>query len=105
AVSPIASKLLGKNYEPDNSIPNVADALVSRNPQLLDLILKSLGNTSRGVIVNNSEILSAMEDFHRSGYLVEPSSATVLAAYRKYHGKNKPVLVLTGNGLKTIPVS
>ncbi|MEM0158547.1 MAG: pyridoxal-phosphate dependent enzyme [Thermoplasmataceae archaeon] len=102
SVSPLASRLLGIPFDPENTLPNVADALVSKKPPLLDLMVSRVGKNARGVVVNDNEIISAMNELHSSGYLVEPSSATVLAAYRKYRGKGKPVLILTGNGLKTL---
>lgn len=103
AVSPLYSRINGTPFDSGRKITSVADALVSTNPPLLE---KMVEIASRGhcVTVSEEEIILARNDLSRSGFYVEYSSATVLAAYRKRDYSGRSVLVLTGNGLKNQPV-
>ncbi len=101
AVCPVCARINGFHYDKNNGKTSVADALVSRESPLLDLMVKSLEKSGRCVTVREDEIISAREDLAGRGIYVEYSSATVLAAYRKDHFEGENVMVLTGNGLKT----
>ena len=101
AVCPVCAKVNNFAYDKNNPNTSVADALVSREPVLIDLMADSLGKYGRCVTVSESEIMSARSDLAALGHYVEYSSATVFAACRKYNFKGESVLVLTGNGLKT----
>jgi threonine synthase len=89
-------------------VTSVADALVSTNPPLLDLMTKELEEIHGDVeIVDENEILNAFTELARKGFFVEPSSAVAYAAYKKQlknketSKADKTVIVLTGHGLKT----
>lgn len=73
------------------------DALVLRNPPRLDEMVEA---ATRGVVVVGDEyVRGAWRRLARRGFIVEPSSATVLAAAEAL-GEERPLLVLTGSGLK-----
>jgi threonine synthase len=107
-VSPLYHHFKGSTYHPPERIASVADALVSTNPPLLDLMTKALreaeGNT---VTVEETEIARAFQELAHKGFFVEPSSAVAYAAYKKQTNSGKmpeegnTVIVLTGTGLKT----
>ena len=107
-VSPLFHKLKGVTYTPPETVNSVADALVSTNPPLLELMLQKL-KESKGdaVIVEENEILHAFKELAAQGFFVEPSSAVSYAAYEKQlkekeiRNEDKAVVILTGSGLKT----
>jgi len=107
-VSPLYHRFKGLSYTQPKRITSIADALVSVDPPLLDLMIKNLkeadGNT---VIVEEEEIFNAFTKLARKGFFIEPSSAVAYAAYEKQletkeiSKNDKAVIVLTGNGLKS----
>jgi threonine synthase len=107
-VSPLYHRVRKLKYKPPKRVTSVADALVSTNPPLLDLMTKELEEIHGDVeIVDESEILNAFTELARKGFFVEPSSAVAYAAYKKQlknketSKADKTVIVLTGHGLKT----
>ena len=107
-VSPLYHRFKGLSYTPPNRITSIADALVSVNPPLLDLMIKNLKEVNGdAVMVEEDEISSAFIKLARKGFFVEPSSAVAYAAYEKQLKNketsmgDKAVIVLTGNGLKS----
>jgi len=107
-VSPLYHHFKNLSYKPPKTITSIADALVSVNPPLLDLMVKNLKEISGDVaMVEEEEIYNAFETLARKGFFVEPSSAVAYAAYQKQLNnkeisKNeRTVIVLTGMGLKT----
>lgn len=102
AVSPLCSALNGMVYDPDNTIASIADALVSRRPVLLDLMVAKLRDAGGMCItISDEEIIAARRDLALSGIYTEFSSATVYAARKKWNPQGRSLLILTGNGLKT----
>jgi threonine synthase len=108
-VSPLYHRLKNLDYHPPERITSVADALVSVNPPLLDLMTEGLKDAKgEAVMVEEDEILSAFAELATKGFFVEPSSAVAYAAYRKQliarksSENSSAVVVLTGNGLKTM---
>jgi threonine synthase len=107
-VSPLYYRLKNINYAPPLVINSVADALLSVNPPLLELMIKEL-NEAKGdaVMVEEDEIVNAFEELAKRGFFVEPSSAVAYAAFKKQvkdetiSKKDKIVIVMTGSGLKT----
>ncbi|WP_338600740.1 pyridoxal-phosphate dependent enzyme [Sulfolobus tengchongensis] len=97
-VMPLCARFKNIPYNPPEKVTSIADALVSTKPVLLDKMLSTINEC---IVVNDNEIIEAWKDLARIGILVEYSSATVFAAYKKYKVDNA-VLVLTGNGLKTL---
>jgi len=107
-VSPLYHRFKGLSYTPPKRIASIADALVSVNPPLLDLMIKNLKEVNGdAVMVEEDEIFGAFIKLARKGFFVEPSSAVAYAAYEKQLKNketsmgDKAVIVLTGNGLKS----
>jgi len=101
-VKPVYCALKGIEYSPPARIDSVADALISTSPFLLPEMVKVLRENGDSVLVSNNEILVAKAELGHMGILVENSSATVYAAYKKIRPKGKVVLHITGSGLKTL---
>jgi threonine synthase len=107
-VSPLYHRLKNLPYTPPEKVTSLADALVSTNPPLLEVMVKALGEAGGdAVMVEEDEILAAFRELARLGFFVEPSSAVAYAAYKRQMEKGeaargeKTVIVLTGTGLKT----
>lgn len=101
AVNPVCSAVNGIPYDKNNGKFSSADALVSREPILMDLMVRQLIKYGKCVTVDEDEIVRARSGLALKGMYVEYSSATVWAAYKKGHYEGESVLILTGNGLKT----
>jgi threonine synthase len=107
-VSPLYHLFKGLAYHPRERLTSVADALVSVNPPLLNLMSERLKAVNGDVVmVEENEILEAFRKLARSGFFVEPSSAVAFAGYKKQlrsreaSKSDKAVVILTGAGLKT----
>ncbi|MEM2419858.1 MAG: pyridoxal-phosphate dependent enzyme [Candidatus Bathyarchaeia archaeon] len=107
-VSPLYHRFKGLPYHPPEKVTSIADALVSTNPPLLELMHRELNNFGGDtMIVEEHEIFQAFKELAGAGFYVEPSSAVAYAAYQKQLGKEaetrkeKTVIILTGSGLKT----
>jgi len=107
-VSPLYHRFKNLSYTPPEKIASIADALVSVNPPLLNLMLKRLREANGdAVIVEEDEIFHAFIELAGKGLFVEPSSAVAYAAYKKQlknqetSKDDKTVIILTGTGLKT----
>ena len=108
-VSPIYHRFKNLAYRPPERITSIADALVSTNPPLLELMAKQL-KTAKGSVamVDEDEVNDAFRELARCGFFVEPSSAVAYAAYaeqidkKETSRKDRTVIILTGSGLKTI---
>lgn len=107
-VSPLCHKFKNLSYVPPEKITSIADALVSVNPPLLEIMVKKLREADGdAVMVGESEISEAFMELAGKGFFVEPSSAVAYAAYKKQlfneevSKKGLVVIVLTGMGLKT----
>jgi len=107
-VSPLYCKFKNITYAPPARITSVADALISVNPPLLDLMTKAL-HEAKGdaAMVEENETISAFRELAGKGFYVEPSSAVAYAAFKKQIAdgrlfeKARVVVVLTGSGLKS----
>jgi len=87
----------------------IADALrVSEPPRISQMINAVKSSNGDAIVVTDDEIVRAWKYMFRSGFIIEPSSATVLSGYWRLMGNNKinrndeVVLILTGNGLKYV---
>jgi len=107
-VSPLYHRLKKLSYTPPAKVESVADALVSVNPPLLDLMTERLEEAKGdAIMVEEDEILNAFKELANKGFYVEPSSAVAYAAYKKQlkieqaSKEDTTVIVLTGTGLKT----
>jgi len=107
-VSPLYYSIKNLSYTPPEKITSIADALVSTNPPLLNLMVKSLSEASGNAeIVDEEGIFDAFIELAKKGFFVEPSSAVAYAAYKKQMSNRevskgeKTAIILTGSGLKT----
>lgn len=107
-VSPLYHKFKSLAYTPPKTVTSIADALVSVNPPLLELMAEQLREVNgAAVVVEENEMLHAFKELAAKGFFVEPSSAVAYAAYKKQfkekeiRNEDKAVIVLTGSGLKT----
>jgi threonine synthase len=108
-VSPLYHRFKNLRYTPPERITSIADALVSVNPPLLDIMVKNLREVDGdAVMVEEDEIFSAFVELAKKGFFVEPSSAVAYAAYKKQlkdktiSKDDEVVIILTGIGLKTV---
>jgi len=94
---------------PPRAASSLADGLRVSNPPHLKEMVHAITSTHGGVCtVDNSQIQKALKTLHRKGFLIEPTSATALAALWKLeesgeiaHGE-RILLMLTGSGLKAL---
>ena len=102
AICPLCSKINGTPYDPSKPVESIADALVSKEPPLLDLMVKEIRKNGSCITVSEEEIVSARKELAQKGILVEYSSATVYAARKKFRKEGRSLLLMTGNGLKNL---
>jgi threonine synthase len=107
-VSPLYHRLKNLLYKPPRRVTSVADALVSVNPPLLDIMVESLRRVKGdALMVTEEEILKAWQELGKIGFCVEPSSAVAYAAYKQHivneeiRHKEKTCIIMTGMGLKS----
>jgi threonine synthase len=107
-VSPLYHRLKKLSYKPPERAISIADALVSVNPPLLEVMVDELIRAQGdAVVVDEKEILEAFKEIARHGFFVEPSSAVAYAAFKKQLAEkitsksDNTVVILTGSGLKT----
>jgi len=89
----------------------IADGIMIKKPPRLNEILNAL-NVSKGLcaVVSDNETISALKELINMGFIVEPTSATVYAAFKKavrekiIDRDDTAVLILTGSGLKVLNV-
>jgi len=105
--TPIYNSLYGRERKGGKS--SLADALRVPKPPRLHEIVSAIRRTGGdAIVVSDSEITIALGRLIRMGFLVEPSSATVLAALSKALNEGiidkgeRVLLPLTGSGLKMI---
>ena len=102
--APVYSRVTGNRAEP-KADGTIAKGIAVREPvrlgQVADAILATSGTV---VVVDDGQIRVAQKDLARAGFLVEPTSAAVLAGYRAWKKNGgeaeRPLLPLTGWGLK-----
>jgi threonine synthase len=107
-VSPLYHRFKNLRYTPPKALTSIADALVSVNPPLLELMVKNLKKVDgEAVMVEEEEIVEAFRELARRGFYVEPSSAVAYAGYKRQVEdkevsiESNAAIVLTGSGLKT----
>ncbi len=81
---------------------SIADALVTVNSPLKELILKRFGEMLDCRAVSETEILDAHGELASKGVLAELSSAVAYAAWKQAGEEVESLIILTGNGLKTL---
>ena len=94
-------------YKPANTIADSISAGAPRNLYMAANAVKE--SNGFAMAVTDEKILSAQKEFiKQTGILCEPSCASVYAAYKKLIAQNKisssekPLLLITGNGLKDV---
>lgn len=97
--------MYGEHVDGEDS--TLADGIMVVNPPRTSEIVENLRKTGgRIVLVGNSEIARALDVLWNWGFTVEPTSATVYAAYEKIEhnipSNSNVLMVLTGSGLKTL---
>ncbi|MEM0457799.1 MAG: pyridoxal-phosphate dependent enzyme, partial [Sulfolobales archaeon] len=99
---PLYVKIHGERVIGEDS--SLADGIMVQNPPRLNEIASKIREyNGEVVLVGNSDIRAAWNLLLERGFLVEPTSATVYAAYMKIRKKLeglKVLLPLTGSGLK-----
>ncbi len=104
SVQPVFKNMYG--YEKEGESSDLADGIMVVNPPRLHEILEYLRKyKGEIVLVGNTEIKSALKELYEQGFIVEPTSATVWAAYKKIRdnlSKGSVLLPLTGSGLKML---
>jgi len=111
--SPIVSAIKQgkKNIIPFTNFYTIAEAITSGNPMGGDEIInKAYQYSWLAEDVTEEEILESQRELAKSGFFVEPSSATSLHAVKKLkqagkiHPEETVILMLTGSGLKDMNV-
>lgn len=86
------------------STSRLADALVVKHPPRLSDMVNAIKDTKGGVVVvGDKAIKNALRELLRMGFIVEPSSAVVWAAFKALNERGitrNTVMPLTGSGLK-----
>ena len=89
--------------------PSIADGITSSKPVRLREVLAACRETGGGLLgVTETEIITAMQTLHHTGYFVEPTTAAGAAGLTKLMAdgviktSDTTVLILTGTGLKAI---
>lgn len=87
----------------------LADALRVCNPPRLREIVDALRRSGgKMIVVNDGEILESLKIGFKKGFFIEPSSATAIAAYKRFleegfFRKGEKILIpLTGSGFKAM---
>ncbi|MGC8935774.1 MAG: pyridoxal-phosphate dependent enzyme [Candidatus Methanomethylicaceae archaeon] len=81
----------------------LADGLRIEDPprknEILDVIRATHGDV---LTVNDDEIIEALKQLYKRGIIVEPTSATAYAAFKKLKGLRDTLIPMTGTGIKTV---
>jgi len=99
--------LVNDMRERKEKLAKIADAIVAKASYCSHKALMSLWMTKGHVIeVEEEQIRDALDRLMQEGYIVEPSSATVVAALSSLeetlHSSDVVVSILTGSGVKMI---
>ncbi|MBC7113597.1 MAG: pyridoxal-phosphate dependent enzyme [Candidatus Methanomethyliales bacterium] len=82
---------------------SLADGLRIEEPPRKDEILNVIRKTHGDALtVNDDEIVEALKQLYKRGVIVEPTSATAYAAFKKLEGLKDVLIPMTGTGIKTI---
>ncbi len=93
-----------KGFEKSGEESTLAEGIAVPDPPRLKEVVKAIEMYGGDVVlIGNSEIVNALRELIQMGFIVEPTSATAYAAFKKIKKelKNQTVLIpLTGSGLK-----
>lgn len=103
---PVYKAVYGREARGGDS--SLADGIMVPKPPRIHEIAEVIKENGVVVLVENKEIISSLKKLYRMGFVVEPTSATVLAGLRKALDQglidrgDEVLLILTGSGLKTL---
>ncbi|WFO75363.1 pyridoxal-phosphate dependent enzyme [Desulfurococcaceae archaeon MEX13E-LK6-19] len=103
---PVYEALHGHKAKGEDS--SLADGIMVPNPPRLSEIVEIIKKNGSIVLVNNKDIVNSLKKLYKMGFIVEPTSASVVAGLKKaledgLIDRGEDVLtVLTGSGLKTL---
>lgn len=96
-----SSKILPKTGRKKILAEGIAVRDPVRGSQILEAVKKSRGEI---IVVNDQEVVSAMEQMGRLGFYIEPTAAATIAGIKKYINLPRSdkiiVSIFTGHGLK-----
>lgn len=82
---------------------SLADGLRIEDPPRKDEILNVIRAAHGDALtVNDDEIVEALMQLYKMGIIVEPTSATAYAAFKKLEGLKNVLIPMTGTGIKTV---
>ena len=87
-----------------NSTETIAEGIAIAQPARAEQMRECISATNGEILtVTDDETLQAHKQMAEMGFYIEPTSATAIAAFKKYPAKKDEVIVapLTGHGLKT----
>ncbi len=82
----------------------MAEGIAITKPARAEHMLEAIRNSQGSVItVSDEETIVALKQMAKMGFYIEPTSATAIAAHKKYAGQKGETIVapLTGHGLKS----
>lgn len=81
----------------------LADGIAIKDPPRKEEISRAIEESAgECIVVNDREIAEALIDLRDMGFIVEPTSATAYAAFKKAKPEGKALIPLTGSGLKLL---
>lgn len=81
----------------------LADGIAIKDPPRKREISRAIEDSNgECMVVNDREIAEALIDLRDMGFIVEPTSATAYAAFKKAKPEGKTLMPLTGSGLKLL---
>lgn len=105
----LCGKVTNTSNVNEHQCSKLADGIMIRNPPRIDEMVDAIkGSNGTCIVVNDSEIKKALRKLLHMGFIVEPTSATVLAALKKgvvlkyFTEEDKIAVILTGSGLKVL---
>lgn len=111
ACAPLYESLLSGKETASSKPPfltrsTIAEGIAIAKPVRGKQILKAVKKTNGTILkVNEEEIIESLNEMHRSGYCIEPTSGAVIAGVSKYLKTSSKeeiiVSVFTGHGLKS----
>ncbi|MDP6041835.1 MAG: pyridoxal-phosphate dependent enzyme, partial [Candidatus Latescibacteria bacterium] len=86
------------------STETIAEGIAIAEPARAEQMRECIKNTNGEIItVTDNETLAAHKQMAEMGFYIEPTSATAIAAFKKYPAQKAEITIapLTGHGLKT----
>lgn len=102
---PVYKEIHKRSEKGDSSL---ADGIMVSNPPRLNEIKEVITKHGHVLLVNNNDIITGLKKLYKLGFIVEPTSATVIAGLKKALEQgiidkgDRVLTVLTGSGLKML---